>query len=310
MHKQTGFTLIELMVSIGLGLIIVAAALLMFFSGQRNVAMQKSATDLQDDQNFGLAYISKNIRQANFNSPAATLSSGSNLAGIIFNANNISDKVTLDTNFSTNFITATRDTNTSNMQSSTDGSTFSNALNDQLVIQYRPAETGGYDCEGRVIDRTDVYILERYFVRTDANGGGTSAERSALACASSRYLSGLSAATALESTNTDGLYSSGQIIMKRVDLFRVRFLVQIGTNKRYVTITQYNAITPAPRILAVQLGIIARSPGSTTERSVSTSQVFSILGQTVKQKSDFPNRYIRTPIMQTVALRNALGDRS
>lgn len=312
MNKQTGFTLIELMISIGLGLIIVAAALLMFFSGQRNVALQNNASDLQEDQNFGLSYITKNIRQANFNSPAATLSSGSNLAGIVFNGDNISDKVTLDTNFARDFITTTKNdnTNTSNMQSSTDGSTFNDAVNDQLVIQYRPAQTGGYDCEGKEITSADVYILERYFVRTDANGGGTVAERSALACASSRYSSELSAATALEPTNTAGLYGSGQIIMKRVDLFLVRFLVQIGANKRYVTITQYNAITPAPRILAVQLGVVARSPGSTTERSVSTSQVFSIFSQTVRQKTAFPNRYVRTPIMQTVALRNALGDRS
>ena len=179
-----------------------------------------------------------------------------------------------------------------------------------MVIQYRPAETGGYDCEGRLINSTNVYILERYFIRTDANGTGTAVERSALACASSRYASDLAAVTALESSNTAGLYGSGQIIMKRVDLFLVRFLVQIGTNKRYVTITQYSTITPAPRILAVQLGVIARSPSSTTERSVSTSQEFSIFSQKVTQKAAFPNRYVRTPIMQTVALRNALGDRS
>ena len=308
MNKQTGFTLIELMISIGLGLIIVAAALLMFFSGQRNVALQNNASDLQEDQNFGLSYIAKNIRQANLNSPTASLNSGSNLAGIVFNTANISDKVTLDTNFATKFITANISTNTSNMRFK-DGTTYTDAVNDQLVIQYKPAEAGGYDCEGKEITSTNYYILERYFVRTDVNGKGTDAERSALACASSRYKSDLTTATALDVADK-GLYSNGQIIMKRVDLFKVRFLVQIGDNKRYVTITQYNAITPAPRILAVQLGVIARSPSSTTERSVSTSQEFSIFSQTVTQKTAFPNRYVRTPIMQTVALRNALGDRS
>ena len=308
MNKQTGFTLIELMISIGLGLIIVAAALLMFFSGQRNVALQNNASDLQEDQNFGLSYIAKNIRQANLNSPTASLNSGSNLAGIVFNTANISDKVTLDTNFATKFITANISTNTSNMRFK-DGTTYTDAVNDQLVIQYKPAEAGGYDCEGKEITSTNYYILERYFVRTDVNGKGTDEERSALACASSRYKSDLTTATALDVADK-GLYSNGQIIMKRVDLFKVRFLVQIGDNKRYVTIAEYNAITSAPRILAVQLGVIARSPSSTTERSVSTSQEFSIFSQTVTQKTAFPNRYVRTPIMQTVALRNALGDRS
>lgn len=309
MNKQTGFTLVELMISIGLGLIIVAAALLMFFSGQKNVVLQKSANAVQEDQNFGLAYIAKNIRQANLNSPAAALNANSSLSGIVFKAANISDQVTVISTFPTNFVTATLSSNTSNMRYK-DGAIYTDAFNDQLVIQYKPAETGSYDCEGRLIDRTDIYILERYFIRTDTNGSGTAAERSALACASSRYLSGLSTATALESSNTVGLYGNGQILMKRVDLFRIRFLVQTSSGRKYMTIAQYNADTSNPRILAVQLAVIARSPDTTTERSVSTTQEFSIMSQTVTQKSDFPNRYIRTPIMQTVALRNALGDRS
>lgn len=304
MKKQVGFTLIELMISIGLGLIIVASALLLFLSGQRNVAVQKSAADLQDDQNFGLNYIAKNIRQANLNSPSASLSSTSNLSGIVFSSANISDKVTLDANFATKFVTA--NLGASNMQIK-NGTSYADAVNDQLVIQYKPIETGGYDCSGRLIDRTDIYILERYFIRTDANGGGADAERSALACASSRYAAGLTAATALESTSTSGLYGGGEIIMKRVDLFRVRFLVD---GKRYMTVAQYNASTAKPRILAVQLGIIARAPDKSGERSTSTTQEFTLLGQTFTQKTDFPNRYLRVPIMQTVALRNALGDRS
>lgn len=304
MKKQAGFTLIELMISIGLGLIIVASALMLFLSGQRNVAVQKSAADLQDDQNFGLNYIAKNIRQANLNSPSASLSSTSNLSGIVFSSANISDKVTLDANFATKFVTA--NLGASNMQIK-NGINYTDAVNDQLVIQYKPVETGGYDCSGRLIDRTDIYILERYFIRTDANGGGADTERSALACASSRYAAGLTTATALESTLTSGLYGSGEIIMKRVDLFRVRFLVD---GKRYMTVAQYNASTAKPRILAIQLGIIARAPDKSGERSISTAQEFTLLGQTFTQKTDFPNRYLRVPIMQTVALRNALGDRS
>lgn len=312
MKKQTGFTLIELMVAIGLGLIVVASALLLFLSGQRNVAMQKNSTDLQDDQNFGLAYIAKNIRQTNLNSPSASLSDTSNLSGIVFKPANINDKVTLDTNFATKFATANISTNTSNMRIK-NGSIYTDAVNDQLVIQYKPIETGGYDCAGKLVDRTDIYILERYFVRTDANanGSGTDAEKSALACASSRYLAGLTTATALESSNTAGLYGSGEIIMKRVDLFRVRFLVQSSSGKQYMTVADYNALTTTkPRIISVQLGIIARAPDRSAEQAISTTQEFNLLGQTIIQKTAFPNRYVRAPIMQTIALRNALGDRS
>ncbi|RFS33248.1 MULTISPECIES: PilW family protein [Acinetobacter] len=314
MKKQTGFTLVELMISIVLGLIIVAAALLLFLSGQRNVAMQKNTTDLQDDQNFGLNYIAKNIRKANLNSPSASLSNTSNFSGIVFSSANVSNKLVLNTNFNSKFVTANISTNTSNMRiknATTTPASFDDAVNDQLVIQYRPTEIGGYDCEGKVIDSTNIYILERYFVRTDTNGSGTDAEKSALACASSRYSSGLTVATALESSNTAGLYGSGEIIMKRVDLFRVRFLVQDTSGKKYMTVLDYNALTTTkPRILAVQLGVIARAQDTSVERAVSTSQEFSMFGQTITQKTTFPNRYVRTPIMQTVALRNALGSRS
>lgn len=302
MKKQAGFTLIELMISIGLGLIIVASALMLFLSGQRNVAMQKSAADLQDDQNFGLNYVAKNIRNANLNSPSASLNNASQFSGIVFSSANLSSSLTgLPTDFNAKFITANISMHTSNMRSKIN-TTYTDAVNDQLVIQYRPTQAGGYDCEGNLINSS--YVVERYFVRTDANGGGTAAERSALACAASQYES---SDTDLEAVATDGIYGGGQIIMKRVDLFHVRFLV---AGKRYMTVAEYNTSVAKPRILAVQLGIIARAPDGSGERSISTTQEFSLLGQTFTQKTTFPNRYLRTPIMQTVALRNALGDRS
>ena len=302
MKKQAGFTLIELMISIGLGLIIVASALMLFLSGQRNVAVQKSATDPSEDQNFGLSYIAKNIRNANLNSPSASLNNTSQFSGIIFSKDNLSASLTgLPTNFNTKFITTNTSANKSNMRLKS-GTTYSDAVNDQLVIQYRPTQTGGYDCEGNIINSS--YVVERYFVRTDVNGGGSDDERSALACAASQYEA---SETNLETVATAGIYGSGQIIMKRVDLFRVRFLVE---GKRYMTVAEYNLSATKPRILAVQLGIIARAPDKSGESSISTAQEFTLLGQTFTQKTDFPNRYLRVPIMQTVALRNALGDRS
>jgi type IV pilus assembly protein PilW len=87
----------------------------------------------------------------------------------------------LPTDFNAKFITANISTHTSNMRSKIN-TTYTDAVNDQLVIQYRPTQAGGYDCEGNLINSS--YVVERYFVRTDANGGGTAAERSGLRCQS------------------------------------------------------------------------------------------------------------------------------
>ena len=57
--KQIGFTLIELMISLALGLIVVAASILLFLTGQKGVAMQKGVSELQDNANFGLNYITR-----------------------------------------------------------------------------------------------------------------------------------------------------------------------------------------------------------------------------------------------------------
>ena len=312
MNKQTGFTLIELMIAISLGLLIVAAALFMLFSGQKNVALQKSAASLQDDQNFGLSYIAKNIRQANLHTASASMSSTTRYGGVVFGSANLDSFLTIPNNFSSTYATLQVPASNavkSNMQMKS-GASYADALNDQLVIQYRPAETGGYDCEGKLINSTDIYVVERYFVRTDANGVGTAAERSALACASSHYSANLSAAAEL-SSSTSGIYANGQIIMKRVDLFNVRFLTQSGANQRYMTVKQYNDATGTkPRILAIQLAVIARAADPSIDSAVSTTQEFQVFGQTFRQKSSFPSRYIRTPIVQTIALRNALGARS
>ncbi|QOW44198.1 MULTISPECIES: PilW family protein [Acinetobacter] len=310
MKRVTGFTIVELMIALSLGLLIVAAALLMIFSGQKNIALQKNSESLQDDQNFGLAYIAKNIRQANLFNESAELTASSPHGGIVFGTANLDSFLTVRSDFTTKYATIAGAA--SNMRIKTGTNTFSNATNDQLVIQYRPAETGGYDCEGKQINSTNLYILERYFVRVDTNGSGTDEERAALACASSHYSTDLAVATPLEgsTTATTGLYGGGQIIMKRVDLFNVRFLTQTGSNYRYMTVAQYNAAAPKPRILAVQLAVIARAADTTTESSVSNTQEFSIFGQTVTQKNNLTKRYVRTPIVQTIALRNALGARS
>lgn len=63
--KQAGFTLIELMIAITLGLILVAVAIQMLISGQRNYRIQSSAASLQDSGLFGINYVTKNIRLAN-----------------------------------------------------------------------------------------------------------------------------------------------------------------------------------------------------------------------------------------------------
>ncbi|MFX5797395.1 prepilin-type N-terminal cleavage/methylation domain-containing protein, partial [Acinetobacter baumannii] len=64
--KQQGFTLIELMVALALGLILVAAATQLFIGGILSSRLQKANAEIQDSGIFGLDYIVRDIRLVNY----------------------------------------------------------------------------------------------------------------------------------------------------------------------------------------------------------------------------------------------------
>ena len=150
--SQQGFTLIELMVSLVLGLIIVAAATMLFIAGQKSLALQQGAADIQDNANFALNYIAKDIRMANLNNSTATMNASLANGGIVFSTTNLAGISTANVS-----------------QSAVSGTSNVTTGSDQLTIQYLPQQTGGFDCEGTQITSTSVYVVQRYFVRQDTN---------------------------------------------------------------------------------------------------------------------------------------------
>ena len=80
---RAGFTLIELMIALALGLVITAAAIMLFITGQRSYSMQQGVADLQDNANFGLNYIVRDIRLANLNSTRADINDQVSFGGIV-----------------------------------------------------------------------------------------------------------------------------------------------------------------------------------------------------------------------------------
>ncbi|TXJ07726.1 MAG: prepilin-type N-terminal cleavage/methylation domain-containing protein, partial [Acinetobacter sp.] len=63
---QQGFTLIELMVALTIGLLVSAAALQLFTGGVITTRLQEANAELQDSGIFGLEYVARDVRLANF----------------------------------------------------------------------------------------------------------------------------------------------------------------------------------------------------------------------------------------------------
>lgn len=365
-NQQLGFTLIELMISLTLGLIITAAAVLLFITGQRSAAMQKGVAELQDNANFGLNYIAKDIRMSNLNTKKAEINDQILYGGVVLTSASSVDVVTDSTTSPVTkkpnipvaiplvpqLLSQSDDrvavgsgnqwTGVSNVTDITGGT---NLLSDQLVIQFLPQYTingtnydGGFDCEGNAIsfpqtENLRIYV-QRYFLRTDANASANEGSPLALACDAGYYAIGdfhpadnlatppiAATIPAAAPTTITNFGDAGEIIIKRVDQFRILLGVQrdvaaaastpASVIYQYLSIKDYMALTsPRPRILSIQLGMLVRSSQSVGGESVvKANQQFTLLDQTVKVKPSTDPKYIRQVVSQTVALRNALGER-
>lgn len=260
---QQGFTLIELMISLILGLLVSAAALQILYTNSLSSNIQSAGSNIVDTNTFGLDYLTKQIRKANYgilSSQSFFLNHRTPQGGIVLTA---PDNLTVFGNTVAGETVASnlRGLSKSNQQisdtlltrsaSSLSGSNVkfgSTALSsDQLTIQYKVSSDNQVDCQSRNVMKDD-YVIERYFVR---DGG--------LACASAIYT--YSETTAKKdatnqnainidkykkpikqsdgsfnrdtSDTTQNLAGSGEIIIPNVDYFRV--LLGVSDSKNFST---------------------------------------------------------------------------
>ena len=86
MKKQVGFTLVELLIAMALGLIIAASATMLFLTGLKSQALQTGQSGLQDDANFGLNFILKDVRLSNLNTVQSGINDTTAYGGMVFSS--------------------------------------------------------------------------------------------------------------------------------------------------------------------------------------------------------------------------------
>ncbi|WP_286713995.1 PilW family protein [Acinetobacter sp. UBA2581] len=277
--SHLGFTLVELMVSLVLGLIIVGAAFQMLLSGQRSLAFQESIQGLQDNANIGITYVADDIKLTNLNLPFTEIKPDQ-VSGLIVNTSN--------------YLTGAASTSVSGEGVK---SSFIADKSDVLVIQYKPDQSKEYDCEGNTINADDI-VVQRYFIRKDDNG---SANDFVLACDAGKYKDGVA---------LSGLDGKGQIIMKGVDLFKVRIGVKDKDNNlSYKTLDEFADEPNTSKAVSLQIGVLARSLDSINTNSEEKLE-HKIFGDkyTIKKPPSVTTKYVWIPVERTIALRNGLGE--
>ncbi|MFC4952236.1 PilW family protein [Acinetobacter puyangensis] len=297
---HAGFTLVELMIALVLGLLISAAGLSIFLSSQRAFNLHESMGELQQNANFALAVFTQDLRHTNLNTASDQKINNKIVgAGIIFAKENV--PLTLDMkDLETKFVSL--------QAQDTDSTT---GKSDRLTIQYVPQTSPIINCEGReVTDATSKVIVQHYYLKQSPQQISGQPTAYSLYCDAGYYQSG--------DTSITNINRSAQQIMQRVDAFKVRFGVKSPAGQlRYMTINQYKtamaSITntaDALNIVSIEVGILARSTGRiSAEANLNSNKEFSLAGQVVTLAGDEAQnqKYLRQVVNQVVAIRNTLG---
>lgn len=331
-NPRSGFTVLELMIALVLGLLIVAAGTAVFLSGQRSLGLQGSMNELQQNANFGLAMIAHDLRHANLNTDSTQRVNNKVVgSGVIFDIENLPSSLR-DSVGDTFFTRENVD------EAATD------IANDQLTIQYIPEyrkiikrectkedgcedesekedlisyEAKNVDCEGQrmVFDEPRI-IVQRYHLKPDPVQISGQPRAYSLYCDAGHYVAGNDVITGMSDAG------NGQQLMQRIDAFKVRLGVK-APNKtmRYMTIDEYidamDGITDEKEylnVMSVEIGILARSTTPLNQENlINTSQLFNVIGNemTLKTGAGVNNqqgtKYLREVFSQVVAFRNTLG---
>lgn len=328
--KRRGFTIVELMVSITLGLLITAAAVQLFFSGQLGYIMQKGMADVQDNGTFGLRFVTYELRKSNYgqmdkindrlkNGGIVITSAQAPLLPTVSALNHSNNTIPLNlprTIVSSAQIPVSKSGLVTNARAADSASGLQTSIglgNDQLVMQFY-ADRNGIDCEGNSYT-AGRFIVQRFFLREDIKTSLDPHSALVLACEAGSYVSDEST-TILRNVKSPSVFGGtvGQILMYRVDHFH--YLLGISNesntaNKRYIAIEDYKKINefPRPRINSIQIGVLVRSTESIGQSNlVSDEQEFQVLDQVVqlKKAKGTNSKYLRQVVSQTIALRNGL----
>lgn len=296
-YHQAGFTLVELIVALALGLLITAAATQLFLGGIVTTRIQQANAELQDSGVFGLEYIARDIRLANYGNISNPELTNTTPQGGIVLSQGVSGTVNVSKDIGVNSVT--RSGLTSNVSEPSD----------QLTIQFT-APNDMFNCEGEEV-KAGEYVIQRYFLRKDNNGG----EKDLVLACDANKKGAMSAANITDFGGTQ----LGEVIMPRVD--HVRFYLGTMTKNNtavtsttYYTINEYitaanaarNLGQPVPRITSIKAAVIVRSIDTTNNQYIDHKRPILFLEKSVTLTNQ--TKHLRRTYMTTIAIRNGMGD--
>lgn len=313
-YQQSGFTLIELMISLILGLIISAAAMQVYIINVKTSSIQASGSELQDASVFGIQQLERKVRLANLGNAQTQITDITNKGGVVITPANLGIATTPYNGMG--YLTRRAGDSGGGTNGWTGISNIKDVPSDQLTIQYTNI-TGVEinDCEGSTVDPNDT-VVERYFLRKETSDTTSTDDikKLVLACDAGRInlVGGVASGILVISPATDprNFGQAGQEFVANADQFKVLLGVHYtkGANTgqmMYLPSSAYMKITgDKPAITAIKMGLIVH--GSTPIVGSEDQTKFTLLGQANTLKTDTTRKnQVRNTYETTTLLRNA-----
>ena len=293
-NSSSGFTLIELIISLVLGLLVSAAVIQVYIISARTSVVQQSASEVQDTTIFALQAVDDHIRLANLGNPISNITSTTPHSGIVLTTNNLGNSNATDEKYLT-------------VSADSDGWTgLSNIVgieSDQLTIQYKNITSASlYDCEGtEIASGSSDWVVERYFIRQATGGSATDL---VLACSAGRVDE--------EGVIVTAFTGNGEIIIPAIEQFKVLLGTITDVNQlSYLPASTYLTLTEKPAITTIKLGVIVRSTtplieDPESELATEDKGKFVVLGAEQKLNTASMNEnHYRRSYESTITLRSA-----
>lgn len=291
MNTQKGFTLIELMIALVLGLLISAAAVQVYITNYRTSTVQKSGGDLQNAGIFGVQQYEYYLRHANLDNPVLSIDDKTIKGGIVMSADNVGGATGVPF-------------------------TKGNTDNGDLVIQYtniKALDKGGseipvvaLDCEGATVAVGET-VIQHYYLDVQNGNLMCDAGRINYTTTSTVDTNG----NTVENTRgaATGMNANPAVAVAGAE----KFAFLLGTTQKdatsssaglmaQVTPTEYMALANKPAITSVKTAILVR--GSTpifSGTTASDTKQVVFLGKPIDVKTN----HMRHVFDLNTILRNA-----
>lgn len=333
--KQKGFTMIELLIAISIGLLVVLAVTQVYVMSVRTGTTQRAAANILDANIYGLQHIEKNLRMAGLGlADSSRLNSA--CSGVVLFASGYdfkkdscfgqiasATKNPYSNGFTADDATLASTSVTANTQAIS--GSYSDSM-PQLTIQYR-APVDMRDCEGQLVlgprkaiiasgggtatpvDVDGQVVVERYFVK---NNNGTLELR----CDAGRYITESisqdptpapknTAVIIGDGSSIQGLNQNDALIIAGIDDFRVQLGTKNGNSYQYRDINEIINNNIQDPIVSIKLAVLAKGIVAAVRGDLPEDPTYTIFGTEVKMKSGQPQNFIRRVYESNTMLRNS-----